>query len=184
MGLTSTKLSRNFRIQRRNGKKKREILYDLSHFPKVTFENSFRAPTFRAQVCLLTRRCCSLKLLLNRAPVLPPHPKCALEPLAWSRGFLTRGAAITSLFYVSEFLLTKKFDSVKQTKLRFAVRERSRARKENLSRSEIPICVIVDVFMEWWTGALRCSANFANEKLRCALFILFSNYVQLRFCIW
>lgn len=148
---------------------------------KIPSEPRLSAPKFAFS---LRRRCCSLKLLLNRAPVLPPHPKCALEPLAWSRGFLTRGAAITSLFYVSEFLLTKKFDSVKQTKLRFAVRERSRARKENLSRSEIPICVIVDVFMEWWTGALRCSANFANEKLRCALFILFSNYVQLRFCIW
>lgn len=51
MDLARIKFSENFK---RNGQVKKEMSYDPSRFPKVTFENSLGTPTFRAQVCVLT----------------------------------------------------------------------------------------------------------------------------------
>lgn len=84
-----------------------------AHFPKVTFENSPRVPppsTILARVCLLSTRRRRLATLFETSVESRSHPSTAPSWVrTWTsypiraRGFLYRGAAITSLFFILKF---------------------------------------------------------------------------------
>lgn len=94
------------------------------------------------------RRRCSLKLLLNRASILPPRLECALEPLTRSR-FLT--SALPLLPCSSSWNSSWLKSSIRKTH-KTSIRWRSRASRENLSRSsEIPICDCGCIYGIHWT---------------------------------